>query len=362
MNIYIIIAVIALGVIIYLLNTLIRQIHDTHELVALSKNDQAVQLVNQNVQQLHTRLDSLGENMTKHLSQSFETSQKQHEHTSSIIQTITEHLTRLQETNKQVLGFSEQLQQLENILKNPKQRGVLGEYWLQTLLANVLPPNLYQMQYSMGKTEDGHELIADAVVFVNDQIIPIDAKFTLENYNRISEEADPERRAQFEREFKADVKKRIDETSKYINPEKGTLTFAFMFVPAEGVYHNLLTSSVGGIQVNQQNLLEYAFSKNVTIVSPTSFYAYLQTVLLGLKKMQMEKSVLEVIKNVAQLSKHIKAYEMFHDKLGKHLVTATGAFDEASGELRKIDKDVLRITAETQPAINPPIDAPIEER
>ncbi len=294
------------------------------------------------------RLDVLGERMMKNLSESSSNLQKNFHQTSTIIRDVTERLTKLDETNKQVLGFSTQLQSLENILKNPKQRGILGEYWLEALLGQVLSPTQYEMQYDLGIDETTNQkLIPDAVIHIKEMLVPIDAKFSLENYNRISVENDPIAREVLEKEFKADVKKRIDETSKYIRPDKGTTNFAFMFVPAEGVYHNLITANVGAVKVNAQNLIEYAFKKGVMIVSPTSFFAYLQTVILGLKALQIEDSVKDIQIQADSLMKHLRAYEDYHNKLGKHLETTRNAYNASSGELKKIDKDIFRITAGT---------------
>ncbi len=291
------------------------------------------------------RLDQMSDRMMKNLSESSTALQKNFQNTSGIIRDVTEKLTKLDETNKQVLGFSTQLQSLENILKNPKQRGILGEYWLESLLGQVLAPGQYEMQYDLGIDETtGQKLIPDAVIFIKDMIVPIDAKFSLENYNRISVEADPIRREALEKEFKADVKKRIDETSKYIQTSKGTTNFSFMFIPAEGVYHNLISSNVGAVNVNTRNLIEYAFEKRVMVVSPTSFFAYLQTVIFGLKALQIEDSVKEIQQHAEALIKHMKAYEEYHNKLGKNLETTMRAFNTSTGELKKIDKDVFRIT------------------
>ncbi len=167
-----------------------------------------------------------------------------------IISDITERLTRLDETNKQVIGFAEGLQQLQDILKNPKQRGILGEYYLETLLKNVLPPGGYQMQYAF---PDGK--IVDAAVFVKDKIIPIDSKFSLENYNRLVETTDPASRDRLEKQFVADLKDRIAETATYIQPEHGTMEFAFMFIPHEAIYYDLLVNKVGALQEETENLL-----------------------------------------------------------------------------------------------------------
>jgi len=291
------------------------------------------------------KLDLMHERLLKNMQESSSTLQKHFSHTSGIIQNVTEKLTKLDETNKQVLNFSEQLQSLENILKNPKQRGILGEYWLEALLGQVLSPCGYQMQYQLGVDEtSGQMLIPDAVLFVKEMLIPIDAKFSLENYNRISVETDPVQKEILEKEFKSDVKMRIDETSKYIQPQKGTTNFAFMFIPAEGVYHNLITQSVGAVKVNSRNLIEYAFEKGVMIVSPTSFFAYLQTVILGLKALQIEDSVKDIQKQAENLMRHMKAYEEHHNRLGKHLETTVRAYSASSQELKKVDKDIYRIT------------------
>jgi len=147
-----------------------------------------------------------------------------------IIRDVTERLTRLDETNKQVISFADQLQSLENILKNPKQRGILGEYYLETVLKNVLPPGSYQMQY-----EFPDKTIVDAVVFVKDKIIPIDSKFSLENYNKMAEEKDGTEKKKLETIFVNDLKNRITETAKYIQPTQGTTDFAFMFIPHEAI-------------------------------------------------------------------------------------------------------------------------------
>ena len=262
--------------------------------------------------------------------------------TSRIIADITEKITRLDETNKQVVSFADQLKSLQDILKNPKQRGVLGEYYLETLLKNVMPPGSYEMQYGFA---DG--TIVDAVVFVKDKIIPIDSKFSLENYNRIVETSDKSERERLEKVFVNDLKNRITETAKYIQPEQGTMDFAFMFIPHEAIYYDLLINKIGAIAEDTENLIQRAASKyRVIIVSPTSFLAYLQTVLQGLKAMQIEESAKDIVKRVGELKNHLKSYEDYHQKMGNALGTVVNHFNKSNHEFRKIDKDVLRITGE----------------
>lgn len=295
----------------------------------------ALLLLQGQLQEIRTTLDSkLGES-TKAIQQQFGESTK-------IIRDVTERLTKLDETNKQVLNFSDQLSNLQDILKNPKQRGVLGEYFLEETLRNVLPPNSYQMQY---KFENGD--IVDAVVFVKDKIIPVDSKFSLENYERILDERDKGEREKLEKIFKQDLKNRIDETAKYVRPKENTMDFAFMFIPSEAIYYDLLVNKIGAIKIATRDLIEYAFrDKHVIIVSPTSFLAYLQTVLQGLKALQIEESAKEIRKRVEDLGKHLKTYDDFLNRLGNNLSTTVNTYNSAKKEFKKIDKDVLRITGE----------------
>ncbi len=286
-----------------------------------------------------------------------ETIRHQTSQSQEIIRDITERLTRLDETNKQVMSFTDQLKSLQDILKNPKQRGILGEYYLETLLKNVMPPGSYQMQYPF---PDGN--IVDAVVFVKDKIIPIDSKFSLENYNRISETNDQQEKDRLEKVFVNDLKNRIVETSKYIQPDKNTMEFAFMFIPHEAIYYDLLINKIGSISEDTENLIQRAASKyKVIIVSPTSFLAYLQTVLQGLKAMQIEESAKDIVKRVGELGKHLKSYEEMHQKLGNSLETTVNHFNKSNHEFRKIDKDVMRITNEAIGIDTLSIEKPQEE-
>lgn len=267
-----------------------------------------------------------------------------------VIKDITEKLTKLDESQKQVVSLGDKISDLQNILKNPKQRGVLGEYYLETLLKNVMPPGSYEMQYNLGKSVDGTgEIIVDAVVFVKDKIIPIDSKFSLENYNRLAEEKDETRKAEYEKMFVNDLKMRIKETSKYIKPELNTLEFAFMFIPHEAIYYDLLVNRIGEKSADGgENLIEKSAREyKVIIVSPTSFLAYLQTVLQGLKSMQIEEQAQDIVKRVGELSKHISAQDKYMESLGKALGTTVGHYEKAYQELKKIDKDVYRISEKT---------------
>ena len=306
------------------------------------KDDRGLMLLQNQIQELARTLDNRVAESSK---QVHETVRTQLGESAKLIREVTEGLTKLDETNRQVVSFADQLQSLSDILKNPKQRGVLGEYYLETLLKNVLPPGSYEMQYKLGKNEEGDDLIPDAVVFVKEKIIPIDSKFSLENYNKLVEATEQSEKERLEKIFVNDLKNRIVETAKYIQPSKGTLEFAFMFIPHEAIYYDLLTNKVGALKTEDtENLVQRAASKyKVIIVSPTSFLAYLQTVLQGLKAMQIEETATQIIAKVGDLGKHLKAYEEYYGKLGNALSTTINHYNSAGKELKKIDKDVLKI-------------------
>ncbi len=254
---------------------------------------------------------------------------------------VAKGVSETRESTKQVFTIADQLSNLERVLKNQKLRGNLGEASLELILGNILPPSQFTMQYEF----PGGDTV-DAMIQVKEGIIPVDAKFPLENYMRIQDERDDARRAEHEEAFKRDLKKRIDETSKYVRPKDGTLPFAFMFIPAEGIYYDLLNEGLG--TVNTRNLLDYAQNeKKVIIVSPTTFAAYLQSVLYGFKAFKIEKDAEQIKKNVEALMVHIANYDIYYKKLGNSLQTTVNHYNTGTKELGKIDKDVLRITGAT---------------
>ena len=314
------------------------------------KEDQALLMLQQQLNDVRRTLD------TK-LGESTQMLQRQFGESARIIKEITQELVKVDHGQKQVVDIAKQLENLQDILKNPKQRGILGEYYLEAVLKNVMPPGSYEMQY---KFKD--DTIVDAVIHVKNFIIPIDSKFSLENYNRILETKDELERERLEAAFKEDLKTRIDETSKYIKPSEGTMEFAFMFIPSEAVYYDLLINKIGSVKSNTRDLIQYAAGeKKVMIVSPTTFLAYLQTVLQGLKALQIEESAKEIRKRVEELGRHIGSYENYMKKLGTHLGTTVNMYNSAYKELGKIDKDVLKITGKAADIEPMAIDRPREE-
>lgn len=340
--IVLIVVIIGFGGVVYVLNQRLREL----------KNSSAVEMVKTDVTELSRNIALLQQSMGDRLERNnvaMQTSmQKQLGQSAQLVADVTQRLAKLDETNRRVVDVADELKTLQNVLQNPKQRGVFGEYYLESVLDNILPSKNFQMQYKFGNGD-----IVDAVVFLDKgQILPIDSKFSLENYNRMVGENDKAKRAQLLASVRNDLKSRIDETSKYIRPAENTMDFAFMFIPSESLYYDLLIGDVG-TGSSARDLIEYAFrDKKVIIVSPTSFMAYLQTVLQGLRSLQIEQQAKEIQVRVGQLGRHISAYDSFMQKLGGSLGTTVGHFNTAHKELKKIDKDIVKI-AGTTPSVEP---------
>ncbi|HUY53080.1 MAG TPA: DNA recombination protein RmuC [Candidatus Dormibacteraeota bacterium] len=342
----IVLGVLVVGLVIYILMSKKSAGNTDNALLIkedLSQLNQTINLLKEGLQnQLTDRLDKNEASMKDSMYKQFSASSK-------LITEVTEKLTKLDETNKRVVDVASELKTLQNVLQNPKQRGVLGEYYLETLLQNVLPPDRFQMQY---KFKDGETV--DAVIFLEkNKILPIDSKFSLENYNRLINESDKIQKDAWIKLFKADLKSRIDETAKYIRPAEKTMDFAFMFIPSEAIYYELLITKVGSTGTSSRDLIEYAFrDKHVIIVSPTSFMAYLQTVMQGLRSLQIEEQAKDIYVRVGQLGKHISGFEQYMQKLGNSLGATVNHYNHAHGELKKVDKNIIKITS-SKPVVDP---------
>jgi len=278
--------------------------------------------------QIDTKLDRNQESMTRQLQAS-----------ARLVQDVTTRLTKLDDTNKRVVDVADELKQLQNVLQNPKQRGVLGEFYLEQILQNLLPPSAYSLQH---KISDGH--IVDAAIHLDGKLLPIDSKFSLENYNRLVEAKNSEDKEKYGKAFKEDLKKRIDETAKYIQPKKGTLEQALMFIPSEAIYYDLLANKVGASGISGRDLMQYAaVEKRVVIVGPSTLSAMMQVIVQGLKSLEIQKDTEVIKKNIEQLQKHLIAYDGYFKKVGNSLGATVGHYNSASKELGKIDKDIVKI-------------------
>jgi DNA recombination protein RmuC len=286
------------------------------------------------------RIDDMSKNLNDNNLRANESIHKQFEASQKLVRDITERMAKFEETNKSVLNATDKLEDLQNILLNPKHRGNFGEFQLNSLLENFFPPNQWQAQY---KFKNG-DLVDAALFLKDDRVLPIDSKFSLENYNRMVGEKSKVRREVLAKEVYKDLKNRIDETSKYIRPSENTMDFAFMFVPSEALYYDMFLVKVGD-STAQRDLMEYAMrDKHVVVVSPTTFTAYLQTVLQGLRSLQIEEQAKEIQKRVGQLGQHIEKYDDLMQRLGNSLGTTVNHYNNAHKELKKIDKDVVKIS------------------
>lgn len=341
LTILLIVVVFGIGAVLYLL-------------VNKSKEPQqqpGVELIKSDLTELSRSITLLERTMGDRLEKSSlgvqQSVQRQLTESAKLVADVTQRLAKLDETNRRVVDVADELKTLQNVLSNPKQRGVFGEFYLSSVLENVLSPGQYQTQY---KFSDGE--IVDAVIFLDKgQILPIDSKFSLENYNRMIESSGKEREG-YLLKVKGDLKGRIDETSKYIRPSENTMDFAFMFIPSESLYYDLLINNVGN-GGSSRDLIEYAFrEKHVIITSPTSFMAYLQTVMQGLRSLQIEEQAKDIQIRVGKLGQHIGKFDEYMSKLGNALGTTVNHYNAAHKELGKVDKDVIKI-AGNDPSVEP---------
>ena len=342
--------VVGFGLVVFILNQRLKEL----------KGQGSVELMKADVTELTRTISQLqqamGDKLERNNMNVQRSVQKQLTESAKLVADVTQRLAKLDETNRRVVDVADELKTLQNVLSNPKQRGVFGEFYLESVLENVMAPGQYQMQY---KFADGE--IVDAVIFLEKgQILPIDSKFSLENYNRMIEASGKEREALLLK-VKSDLKLRIDETSKYIRPNEKTMDFAFMFIPSESLYYDLLINNVGQ-GGSSRDLIEYAFrDKRVIIVSPTSFMAYLQTVLQGLRSLQIEEQAKDIQVRVGKLGVHIAKFETFMQKLGSSLSTTVNHYNSAHKELGKVDKDIVKIAGNDSSVEPLLIDKPSDE-
>jgi DNA recombination protein RmuC len=255
---------------------------------------------------------------------------QQLQHVTSVVGQVQGSLGRLGEVTQQVLDVGKNIAGLEQILKSPKVRGGLGEMLLESLLAQMLPREHYVLQHGFSTGDR-----VDAAVRIGDRLVPVDAKFPLENFRRMLEETDEDKRRQMRRAFARDVKARVDEIAKkYILPDEGTFDFALMYVPAENVYYEIV---VRDEKSEDEPLLAYALGRRVIPVSPNSFYAYLQTILLGLKGLRIERNAAEIMAALGRLQGDLGKFREHFDVVGRHLTNARNKYDEAGAALARFE-------------------------
>jgi|TARA_B100000959_G_scaffold257081_1_gene290887 DNA recombination protein RmuC len=290
--------------------------------------------------EIESKLKATNDQISDFLKTSKSDTSKQHEVSTKMMKEVAANLVKVKNTNEQVLSFSNQLKNLEKTFSNVKARGSFGEVQLQNMLSDYLPVGTFEMQYNF---KNGDKV--DAIIRMDQDIIPIDAKFPLENYDRLIECTTTEEEKKYEKAFKEDVKKRIDETAKYVRPTEGTIEFAYMYVPAEGLYQDMLRSKVGSLKINEINLLTYAWNKKVVIASPVNLFAMLQLVIRQLQRHKIGENIKQSINEINKLSIHLNSYSSYHAKLGNTLKTAVNHYNNSFKEWKKLDKDVIKISS-----------------
>jgi DNA recombination protein RmuC len=266
-----------------------------------------------------------------------------------VIGEVRENIGKLSRTSDQIYEVGKNIASLQEILRPPKLRGGFGELFLGELLSQVLPPQFFSLQHQFSSGER-----VDAVVRVGEKLVPIDSKFPLDNFKRTLETGSDEEKRVHQRLFLRDVKKHIDDiASKYILPAEGTYDFALLYIPAENVYYETITKdeSFG----EEKGILNYALMKKVVPVSPHSFYAYLQVIILGLKGLRIEEHAREIQASLSGLGKELREFQEDFRLVGKHVTDAKNRFDEARNHLEKFSFRLEQVEGQ------PPVPLPGDE-
>jgi DNA recombination protein RmuC len=251
-----------------------------------------------------------------------------------VVGNVQKSLGGLEEANRRIYEVGKDIASLQEILRAPKLRGGLGEFLLEDLLAQVLPPDHVSTQYRFRSGEK-----ADAVIKLGNSLVPVDAKFPLENFKRALAAATDEERTRAKKQFTTDVKKHIDAIAqKYILPDEGTYDFALMYIPAENVYYETIIKDESA---GEKSLSEYALGKRVIPVSPGSFYAYLQAIVLGLKGMKVEERAKEIIRYLSRLQGDFARFRDDFDLVGKHLGHAQSSYQSADKRIEQFGQKLL---------------------
>ena len=261
-----------------------------------------------------------------------------------VIGEVRENIGKLSKASEQIYEVGKNIATLQEILRPPKLRGGLGEQFLGELLSQILPPEFFTLQYQFSSGER-----VDAVVRLGEKMVPIDSKFPLDNFRRVIECKTDEERRICRKVFYRDVKKHVDDiANKYIVPKEGTYDFALLYIPAENVYYETITKdeSFG----EEKGILNYALNKKVIPVSPNSFYAYLQVIILGLKGLKIEEHAREIQSLLGGLGKDLKDFQEDFRLVGKHISDARNRFDEARARLEKFSFKLEQI--ENQPSLS----------
>ncbi len=253
--------------------------------------------------------------------------------TGTTLADVRVNLARLQQSLLDIREISKDMVKLKDILRPPKERGILGEWMLENLLSDILPTGRFALQY---RFSDGTQV--DAVIFLREKVLPIDSKFPLDNFYKMGEVEDPKEKEKLKKHFRRDVRNRIEEIStRYIKPSEDTLNFALLYIPAEGIYYEAFIKDAEAAE-----LYRYAVQRKVIPVSPNTFYAFLELILSGLSGLELEEKIEEILKTLSTLGVEIGKLEALMKTLGGHLKNAGDKFTEARNQLERISS-LIRI-------------------
>jgi len=324
-----------IGLFIFMVWSLKKTSSKIDEIKSARSENQALTLMQQQIGQLTQNINQQLQNMSTQF-------QKTTGNIGSTLGDVKKDLGKMEEVTREVLEKAKDISNLENLLRAPKFRGGFGELFLGDLLAQILPPAHYKLQY---KFKSGEKV--DAIVKIGNNLVPIDSKFPLENFKKYLAEEDSKEKEDLRKKFVSDVKKHIDDISeKYILPDEGTFDFALMYIPAENIYYEtiLKEDSLG----EERSIFSYAIQKRVLPVSPNSFFAYLQVIVLGLKGLQIEKSAQYIFQSLARLQGDLSRFKNDFQILGTHLVNAKSKFDDAEKRLERFSGK-LELASEEKP-------------
>lgn len=297
--------------------------------------DRGSQLVQQQLGQMIGHVNERLKENAEVLSRTQQSLGERLDNAARIVGTVQRSLGGLEESNRKIYEVGKDIASLQEILRAPKLRGGLGEFFLEDLLRQILPPQHFSTQYAFRSGEK-----VDAVIKLGSSVVPVDAKFPLENFKRIMEAAGDEERNRAKRLFAGDVRKHIDAIAgKYIVTDEGTYDFALMYIPAENVYYETIIKDDAP---DEKTLAHYAMSKRVIPVSPGSFYAYLQAIVLGLKGLKIEDRAKEIIQYLSRLQGDFGKFRDEFTLLGKHLAHAQTSYQNAE---RRMDQFAQRLLA-----------------
>jgi len=292
---------------------------------------------------INAQLRGITDQVNRQLQASSGEISKRLDNAARVIGDVQKNIGELSEASKRIFEIGKDISTLQEILQPPKLRGGLGEQFLGELLAQVLPPQFFTLQYQFSTGER-----VDAVIRLGEKLVPIDSKFPLDNFKRIMECKNDEEKKSWQKIFYRDVKKHIDEiASKYILPHEGTYDFALLYIPAENVYYETITKDEAFGE--EKGILNYALKKKVIPVSPNSFFAYLQVIVLGLRGLKIEKDAQRILDSLSGLHKELETFQGDFQLIGKHITNALSKFEDAR---RRLDRFNLKLEQiESQPAL-----------